>query len=233
MRWIRLDIEKNIRGAVFEELTLTERGLFWTLLLLAGDSIEKGIVQLREGVAWPIPFLAKYINCGEEELQKGLEKLEKTGRISLLADKRIKIENWELYRTEYERKKERKMGKREVNEEGIEEEGEPMEREMSDEEIEFENLCTKALIAWNSFAMKGKKWRVRKRFRKEEREILYDFFKHGDGQISDIENALSNYMELWKEDNPYLINFATLGEFIKKGGVEKYAFITREKMEEL
>lgn len=102
MKWIRLWTEETIKGTTFQELDVTERGIWFSLLAMAGTSLSPGIVEIRKGVGYSIKFLAEFISCDEKILQKTLKKLQKFRKIELLKDKkRVKIVNWEKYQTRY------------------------------------------------------------------------------------------------------------------------------------
>ena len=103
MKWVRLWTDEVIKGTTFTELNLAERGLWWSLLLLAGDSMTPGIVELRKGVKYPHETLAILVNCDRKTLRNGIKKLLSVGKISHLDDGRIKINKWDKYQTRYEK----------------------------------------------------------------------------------------------------------------------------------
>ena len=115
MKWIRLWTDEVLKGTTFTELTLSERGLWWSLLLLAGDSMTPGIVELRKGVKYPQETLAIMVNCDRKTLRKGIEKLISVGKISHTNDGRIIITNWRKYQTRYEKYYKNKGNEKENN----------------------------------------------------------------------------------------------------------------------
>ena len=103
VKWLRLWVDEILKGTTFDELSLSERGLWFSLLLLAGNSLTPGIVEMRKAVKYPHETLATLVNCDRKTLQKGIKKLISVGKISLLKDGRISITNWSQYQTRYEK----------------------------------------------------------------------------------------------------------------------------------
>lgn len=103
MKWIRLWVDEVVKGTTFDELNLAERGLWWSLLLLAGDSLNPGIVEIRREVAYTHETLASVVNCDRKILAKYIKKLISVGKIAQLKDGRLQIINWKKYQTRYEK----------------------------------------------------------------------------------------------------------------------------------
>lgn len=103
MKWIRLWIEETLKGTTFDELNLAERGGWFSLLILAGNSQTPGIIEIRKGKPYKLETLAELINCSVEELKTIIEKLVTVGKIKVLDDGRIQIVNWDKYQTHYEK----------------------------------------------------------------------------------------------------------------------------------
>ena len=132
MRWLRLWVDEILKGTTFDELSLSERGLWFSLLLLAGNSLTPGIVEMRKGVGYSQEILAGLVNCDRKTLQKGLKKLISVGKISPVISLnpgkvspqkdqksqkiddfmgifphrnsiRLQITNWSKYQTRYEK----------------------------------------------------------------------------------------------------------------------------------
>lgn len=103
MKWIRLWVDEVVKGTTFDELNLAERGLWWSLLLLAGDSLNPGIVEIRKEVAFTHETLASVVNCDRKILRKYIKKLISVGKIAQLKDGRLQIVNWKKYQTRYEK----------------------------------------------------------------------------------------------------------------------------------
>jgi len=105
VKWIRLWTQEVVFGTTFQELDTGERGVWFSLLVLAGLPPSEGIVEMRKEVAWSIDGLSEFINCEVDYLKKAIEKLasEEINKIAILPDGRIKITKWEQYQTEYEK----------------------------------------------------------------------------------------------------------------------------------
>jgi len=103
MKWIKLWVKETFYGTTFQELNVTERGIWFSLLILAGLGQTDGIIELRKGVAYPLETLATLINCKKTLLQKTLDKLINVDKIYILPDKRIGIKNWNKYQSRYEK----------------------------------------------------------------------------------------------------------------------------------
>ena len=103
MKWIRLWTDEVLKGTTFTELNLAERGFWWSLLLLAGDSLNPGIVELRKNVAHTPSTLAFMLNIDPRTVRKCTDKLVSVGKIVILNDGRIQICNWQKYQTRYEK----------------------------------------------------------------------------------------------------------------------------------
>jgi len=103
MKWIRIWTEETLRGTTFSELDVKERGIWFSLLVMAGASATPGIVELRKEVAYPLEFLAITINCPLEDLKSTLQKLQHYEKVKILEDGRIKIVNWDRYQTRYQK----------------------------------------------------------------------------------------------------------------------------------
>lgn len=112
MKWIRIWTHKTVYGSTFQELNAEERGIWFSLLVLAGLEPNEGIVEMRKGIAWKLRSLGEFINCQPRRLQTILKKLssKQINKIEFLPDGRIKIVKWEQYQTEYERYRKPKSG---------------------------------------------------------------------------------------------------------------------------
>lgn len=101
MKWIRLWIEDTLRGTTFKELDYAERGIWFSLLLMAGEGRNPGVVEIRDGEAWSMEGLAEYIKCPVDVLKVNLQKLTNVNKIIVENDNRIVIKNWGKYQTSY------------------------------------------------------------------------------------------------------------------------------------
>ena len=109
MRWIRIWTKETFSGTTFQELNAEQRGIWFSLLVMAGLDIQpqQGEVALREGIGYDTQTLAKLLDCKPKILKKTLEILQKFEKIELKNSKNLKngaiiiIKNWSKYQTEY------------------------------------------------------------------------------------------------------------------------------------
>ena len=102
MQWIRIWTHKTLQSTTFQELDLLERGMWFSLLIMAGSNDRNlGIVELRDGVAFSPQTLAELLGCKTKELNKAIKHLKTVTKIEILADGRIKIVNFKKYQTRY------------------------------------------------------------------------------------------------------------------------------------
>jgi hypothetical protein len=106
MRWVRLWTDETLRGSTFDELDLEMRGLWFSLLVMAGHSVIPGKICVSEKVALTKQQIAATLKITVDELNAGLKHL-KTPEIDKVVEKDgfIFIKNWRKYQTEYERQK--------------------------------------------------------------------------------------------------------------------------------
>jgi len=102
MKWIKLWTNEVFYGTTFQELNLEERGVWFSLLVMAALPPRDGIVEMREGVPYQLDFLADLLNCERNLLKKSVKKLEKVKKIRV-KEGFIHIKNWKKYQTEYAR----------------------------------------------------------------------------------------------------------------------------------
>ena len=144
MKWIRLWVDEVVKGTTFDELNLAERGLWWSLLLLAGQSLNPGIVEIRKGVKYTEETLASVVNCDPKSMRKYLKKLISVGKIDRLEDGRLQIINWQRYQTRYEKyyKKENEEPKNDGTQNGIDMPG------RKEEEVDKKNKDIQAALVF-------------------------------------------------------------------------------------
>jgi hypothetical protein len=119
MKWIRLWTQETIDGTTFDELDAAERGIWFSLLLLAGLPPNEGIVELRKGVGYEPSHLAQKINVDPDLILPTITHLLEVKKVSLLPKSagfppekiRLKIRNWNKYQTEYSRYRKGKTSK--------------------------------------------------------------------------------------------------------------------------
>lgn len=100
MRWIRLHTQETVYGTTFQELDLETRGLWFSLLAMAGLPPTEGVVELRKGVPYEMRTLASFLNCTTKRLNICLAKLAQVDKIAV-EDDFIHIVNWKKYQTRY------------------------------------------------------------------------------------------------------------------------------------
>lgn len=107
MRWIRLWVDESINGTTFTELNAEHRGVWFTLLLLAGYSPKPGTICIAEGIAYTNEQLAAFTKLTLDSINSGIKHLSSTGvnKININPDGTLSISNWLNYQTEYDRQK--------------------------------------------------------------------------------------------------------------------------------
>lgn len=104
MRWIRLWTKETFYGTTFQELNAEERGIWFSLLVMAGlGEPEEGKIQLRKGIGYPMDSLAIVLNSPTETVKIALKKLQEYKKILIDEKGIIAIISWEKYQTEYAR----------------------------------------------------------------------------------------------------------------------------------
>ena len=106
MRWIKVWVKETLYGTTFQELGPAERGIWFSLLLLAASKTNHGLVEAREGVPYPLEVLAFELNTDTDTLKQSLARLQSVGKIERLPNGTISIVNWARYQTTYTRRKE-------------------------------------------------------------------------------------------------------------------------------
>jgi len=109
VRWIRLWTEQTVYGTTFQELTAAERGIWFSLLVVAGLPPTEGIIELRKRVGYTPEGLAAFLQVDKDELVEAIRKLIDLKKLSTLPRKssrfplelRLKVCNWKHYQTEY------------------------------------------------------------------------------------------------------------------------------------
>lgn len=175
MKWVRLWVDEVIKGTTFSELTLAQRGLWWSLVLLAGDSLSPGIVECRKGEAYSLTHLSLVLNCDARTLKSALEKLVSVNKIAILKDKRMTIVNWKKYQTRYEKYYKNKGNGNDKNPEnnGI---SMPDREEEDKKEKEDKEIAYRIIDYINEVGEGGK-------FTKAKRNLDYIFARMSDGFI--------------------------------------------------
>ncbi len=107
MKWIKILTEETYYGSTFQELTVIERGVWFSLLVMAGLPPSEGVVLLRQNCGYELSTLAKLLQIDPRTLQKCMRKLISSGKIVIDKHKIIHITNWKKYQTDYARYRQR------------------------------------------------------------------------------------------------------------------------------
>jgi len=89
--WIKMFPAKCLRGKLHFDFPYTKRGLWYELLLMAGDGDNDGVIS------YPLEFLAGQLGCSLKVLESFLTALVETKRIKISDGYRIEILNWARY----------------------------------------------------------------------------------------------------------------------------------------
>jgi hypothetical protein len=119
VRWIRIWTEETVTGTTFQELDAAQRGIWFSLLVLAGRGPREGIVELRKGTGYAVEHLAQLLNVDLDLILPAISRLLEVKKVSLLPKNepfppktiRLKIRNWGKYQTEYQRYRKGRTGK--------------------------------------------------------------------------------------------------------------------------
>lgn len=103
-RWIKLYPQQCLEGSIRYQLEPDERGVWYDLLVFAGICNQGGWIRDRDKRAFPLQFVANRLNISLELLERALGKCVKEGRIEN-SELGLKIVNWKVYQSEYERQK--------------------------------------------------------------------------------------------------------------------------------
>lgn len=111
-RWIKLYPTQCLDGSIRYELDPDERGVWYDLLNFTAICNMAGRICDRDERSFPNSFIANRLNISLELLERTLTKCEEQRRISI-DGKGIKLINWKMYQSEYERQKPYRESKRE------------------------------------------------------------------------------------------------------------------------
>lgn len=110
-RWIKVWTQECLIGTIRFDFTPEERGVWYDLLVLAGNCRQEGTIAAGPGTPYPLAWIAGTLNIPMGLLQATLKKCVKTERISLNGDG-IEILNWQKYQSEYDRQKPYRQAKK-------------------------------------------------------------------------------------------------------------------------
>lgn len=103
-RWIKLWVAESLRGTIRFDFSSEERGVWYDLLIMAGDCREDGYIAPGEDRGYPLEWIAGALNIPLKLLERVLKKCVDTDRIEM-TDKGVLIKNWTKYQSEYDRQK--------------------------------------------------------------------------------------------------------------------------------
>ena len=119
MRWIRLWTEETLTGTTFSELNAAQRGVWFSLLVLAGRAPNEGRVELRKGIGYRLEHLAFDLQVEPDVLNDAILRLIEVGKVRTLprhsaytkVNVRLTIAKWGQYQTEYAKYRKGKRNK--------------------------------------------------------------------------------------------------------------------------
>jgi len=103
-RWIKVWVQESLTGTMRFDFTPAERGVWYDLLILAGNCRLEGIIAAGPGKPYPHHWIAGTLNIPQELLEVTLGKCQESQRINENSDG-IHILNWARYQSEYDRQK--------------------------------------------------------------------------------------------------------------------------------
>ncbi len=103
-RWIKVWVQESLTGTVRFDFTPAERGVWYDLLILAGNCRLDGIIAAGPGKPYPHSWVAGTLNIPVGLLETTLKKCEESDRVHENKDG-IQILNWAKYQSEYDRQK--------------------------------------------------------------------------------------------------------------------------------
>jgi len=96
MEWIKLHTRGCLRGSIRFDMNSAQRGVWYDLLLLAGESRTRGKIQASPNQGYPLAYIANILNIPERLLSATLAVCKKDGRIEVDSSG-ITITNWDKY----------------------------------------------------------------------------------------------------------------------------------------
>lgn len=103
-RWVKIWVNESLTGTIRFDFTPQERGVWYDLLLLAGNCRQEGLIAAGNGTPYPRNWIAGTLNIPIKLLNTTIKKCIDTDRISENGDG-LKIINWDKYQSEYDRQK--------------------------------------------------------------------------------------------------------------------------------
>lgn len=109
--WVKMWVNECLQGTIRFDFGPDERGVWYDLIILAGNCRIPGIISPNGNSPYPHKYIAGLLNIDLELLEKTLEKCQASGRIEE-TEQGIKLVNWEHYQSEYERQKPYRQAKK-------------------------------------------------------------------------------------------------------------------------
>ena len=103
--WVKLWVEECLGGTIRFNLTPEERSVWYDLIILGGRCRQPGKISANENLAYPHSYIAGILNVPEKLLNRALDKLKATGRITE-DETGIYLSNWSKYQSEYQARRE-------------------------------------------------------------------------------------------------------------------------------
>lgn len=94
--YVKFFVAECLRGSIRVDLKPDERGVWYDLCILAGESRVPGLIQAGHGQPYTHSYLAGMLNIPPALLERTLVKCIDEGRITE-SDLGIKITNWKAY----------------------------------------------------------------------------------------------------------------------------------------
>ena len=139
MKWIRIWTEETLHGSTFKELTAAERGIWFSLLPLAGTGVPpEGQIKVSDEYGYSTKQLASLLYVDINVLENALKRLVAVSKITISASDVITIQNWQRYQTEYSRQKKYRGLKKKVTAKGYKGKLQTEEEEKEDKEEEVD-----------------------------------------------------------------------------------------------
>lgn len=114
-QWVKIWVKESLRGTMRLDFTPAERGVWYDLIVLAGDCRQEGTIAPGPGREYPIKWIAATLRVPPALLKRVLQKCVESERIHMNGDG-ITILNWNKYQSEYDRQKPYRERKKEQSE---------------------------------------------------------------------------------------------------------------------
>jgi len=103
-KWVKLWVSEGLRGTIRFDFTPEERGIWYDLLMMAGDSRHDGFIAPNDRQPYPDEWIAATLNVPLKLFKRVITKCIETERIEMTAVG-YRVSNWSKYQSEYDRQK--------------------------------------------------------------------------------------------------------------------------------